>query len=308
MTILVCGEALYDFFQSSQADQGEIEFRARVGGSPFNVAVGIARQGGDAALLSGISQDLLGRTLMARLVGEGVRTGYIQRSARRTTLSLVGLDEHGSPDYAFYGTGSADTSLTPEDMPDPLPAEIDALHFGSYSIAVDPAAEAFASLADRNRDRFLSLDPNVRPTIEPDMAVWRDRVDRLRRHADLIKVSAEDLGMLYPDDAPLAIARAWQAEGTDLVVVTDGAKGAVAIARGQEVEVPAHAIRIVDTVGAGDAFQATLLRILQERGAFGHGPGWVADLEPGSLLADAVRAAGIVCSRQGADMPTRAEI
>lgn len=307
MTILVCGEALYDFFQTAEPEPGALSFEARVGGSPFNVAIGIARQNGKAALLTGVSRDLLGQRLFNRLEAEQVDTRFLLRSGRRTTLSIVGLDRDGHPDYAFYGVGSADVALTPEDMPD-LSDEISALHFGSYSIAVAPAADAFASLAERNRDRFISLDPNVRPTVEGDMAVWRARVDALRQFSDLIKVSAEDLGMMFPGEAPADIARRWQSDGTALVVVTDGGRDAVAYAAGQEVRVPARTVDLVDTVGAGDAFQATLLRNLQDRGVFAADRTWVEQVDLESLLRDSVKASAIVCGRQGADMPRRDEI
>ena len=307
MTILVCGEALYDVFQTGAADDGSLTFDARVGGSPFNVAIGIARQGGKAAFLTGISKDLLGQRLVARLETEGVDTRHIIRSGRRTTLSLVGLDAQGHPDYAFYGVGSADVSVTVQDMP-VLPDSIEALHFGSYAIAVPPAADAYAQLAERYQDRFLSLDPNIRPTIEPDMGVWRARIDRMRVHCNLIKVSVEDLDMLYPGHAPDQIARDWLHNQTELVIVTDGANGARAFSAREELAVPGKQIAVVDTVGAGDSFHATTLQGLQARNVFTHGAGWAASIELGDLLARSVNASAIVCGRVGADMPSAREI
>lgn len=302
MTILVCGEALYDFFQTDAGSDGSLSFDARVGGSPFNVAIGIARQNGEAALLTGMSNDLLGQRLSQRLTQEGVATEFLIRSGKRTTLSLVGLDAAGHPDYAFYGVGSADVAVTPQDMPE-LSEAIDALHFGSYSIAVAPAADAFYSLAERNSGLFLSLDPNVRPTVEADMDVWRARIDQMRSHCDLIKVSAEDLEMLYPGTAALDIARNWQSGGTELVVVTAGSQDTIALTQAGEISIPARPVGVVDTVGAGDSFQATLLRGLQERGAFDIGPGWAQEIDLEAVLNKAVHAGSIVCGRTGADLP-----
>ena len=302
MTILVCGEALYDFFQVAEATEAALSFDARVGGSPFNVAVGIARQKHPVALLTGMSNDMLGQRLFGRLVAENVGTEYLVRSGRRTTLSLVGLDATGQPDYAFYGVGSADVAVTPGDMPD-LPDAVTALHFGSYSIAVAPAADAYASLADRYSDRFISLDPNVRPTIEPDMAVWRRQIDFLRPHCNLIKVSAEDLGMLYPGTDASVIASGWVRDGTELVIVTAGAEGATAFTATHNVHVPSQKIDVVDTVGAGDAFQATLLSSLLSAGAMASAANWAADLDLEKILSRSVRAGAIACSRKGADMP-----
>ncbi len=306
MTILVCGEALYDIFQTGADDTGALSFEARVGGSPFNVAIGIARLGGDAGLLTGISDDLLGTRLFGRLTAEGVGTGYVVRSGRRTTLSLVGLDAACTPDYAFYGIGSADCALTPQDMPD-LPDTISALHFGSYSIAVSPVADALAGLALRYADRFISLDPNVRPTIEPDMAVWRARIDGLRAHADLIKVSTEDLELLFPGRSPDEIARDWLSDGAGLVVITDGGR-AVRAYRGNAChEISASAVEVIDTVGAGDSFHASLLGDLQARGPMSVAAQSLSDADLVTLITSAARAAGVTCSRRGADLPTRAE-
>ena len=114
---LVCGEALYDFFLDDEDASGAMRFDARVGGSPFNVAIGISRLGGKCGLLTGISTDMLGERLVGVLESESVSTRYLLRSDRLTTVSLVGLDTHGSPAYAFYGLGSADRSVTPSDLP-----------------------------------------------------------------------------------------------------------------------------------------------------------------------------------------------
>ena len=96
-------------------------------------------------------------------------------SGRRTTLSLVDLTHAGAPAYAFYGVGSADCSLAIDDLPD-LDDTIKGLHFGSYSIAVEPVAATFAELAKRERNRFISLDPNVRPSVIADPTIWRNRL------------------------------------------------------------------------------------------------------------------------------------
>ncbi|MEO1494854.1 MAG: carbohydrate kinase [Pseudomonadota bacterium] len=306
MTLLVCGEALYDIFQTGDDGAGALSFDARVGGSPFNVAIGIARLGGQASLLTGISTDALGGRLFERLKQEGVGTGYIIRSGRRTTLSLVGLDATGHPDYAFYGIGSADCAIAPDDMPD-LPPDVEGLHLGSYSIAVAPVADALAGLIAANAERFVSLDPNVRPTIEPDMGVWRSRIDALRRHSDLIKVSAEDLGMLFPGQAPADIAQDWLSGGATLVIVTDGGHAVRAYRDSGVVEVRPAPIKVIDTVGAGDSFQASLLADLQARGPLSVTRGDLPDADLSAILADAARAAAVTCGRRGADLPTLAD-
>jgi fructokinase len=185
---LVCGEALFDFFLENEAGPAAATYAARAGGSPFNVAIGLARLGQRSGLLTGLSSDLLGERLAQVLADEGVSTRYAIPTDRPTTLSLVGLDTHGVPAYQFYDNGSADTGVTEADLP-ALDQEISGLHFGSYSLAATPVADAMAALASGNRQRFISVDPNVRPTVEPDMDVWRTRMAALFPLADVVKIS-----------------------------------------------------------------------------------------------------------------------
>ncbi len=302
--ILVCGEALFDVFTGTETDRGALALEAHAGGSPFNVAIGLARLGAPSALLTGLSQDRLGERLAARLAREGVETGFLVRSGRRTTLSLVDVGDDGVPHYQFYGLGSADCSLTEADMP-ALPETVKALHFGSYSIAVDPVAGAFAALATREQHRFISLDPNVRLNVEPSLAAWRARIGHYLPLATLVKVSDEDLDLLFPGADPLTVLRDWAAQGPALTVMTRGGEGVTAIrADGVTLTLPAHATTLVDTVGAGDTFQAALLDGLRRHDALERAA--LLRLSASALeaiLARAARAAAITCSRRGADLP-----
>lgn len=305
---LICGDSLFDFFLTDEDGPGAATWAARAGGSPFNVAIGVARLGGQAAMLTGLSGDMLGVRLRRVLEDEGVETRYCVANGRPTTLSLVGLDASGSPAYQFYGENSADTSLTVDQLPE-LGGEITGLHFGSYSIAVAPGADALAALAARYGDRFVSLDPNIRPTIEPDMGVWQRRVAALVPHVDMLKISAEDIEALFPGRSADDLAKGWLADGIGLVVVTDGGETATGwLANGVRVEVSPPATKVVDTVGAGDTFQAALLAELALRGR----PREVIDGLDENGLKDildlAAKAAAITCSRRGADMPRRGEL
>lgn len=304
---LICGEALYDFFLVEEGKGGRLNFDARPGGSPYNVAIGMTRLGASSALLTGMSNDMLGARLATILESEGVNGEYLVRTGRRTTLSLVGVDESGGPSYAFYGVDSADCSLTEAELPEVGP-EIRGLHFGSYSIAVNPVADAFAALLARTPGLFVSFDPNVRPTIEPNMAVWRQRVDALRKQTTLLKVSDEDIAMLHPDADPVGIVKAWAKDGPALVVLTRGGDGVVGV-RGEDVfHAKPPKTEVVDTVGAGDTFMATLLA---EMSAQSDPAGYLATLPTSgieTLLNRAAAAAAITCSRRGADLPTATDL
>lgn len=304
---VVCGEALYDMFVTGEGAHGQFGVDARAGGSPFNVALGMARQGAEVGLLTGLSTDAMGRRLAGVLADEGVAPDYLVRTDRRTTLSVVDLGPDGAPAYAFYGSDSADCGLRVDDLP-ALGDDVTGLHFGSYSIAVTPVADALAALASREAHRFLSLDPNVRPTIQPDFDVWKARIDPLRRLAGLVKVSDEDLDLLYPGAAPLDIARDWAAQGPGMVVVTRGGGDVLAVRGGDTLTVAARQVDVIDTVGAGDTFQATLLAALGEHADPAAALSGMTREGVEALLGRAAAAAAITCSRRGADLPRTADI
>jgi fructokinase len=306
---LVCGEALFDFFLESEDGPAAATYAARAGGSPFNVAIGITRLGAASGLLTGLSTDLLGQRLAKVLENEGVSTAYAIPTDRPTTLSLVGLDAEGVPAYQFLKNGSADTGVRPEDLPT-LGAEVSGLHFGSYSLVAPPTADAYAGLALAEPGRFISLDPNIRPTVEPDMAIWRSRLGTLYPAATLIKISAEDLELLHPGMKAETFAEARLAEGARLVVVTDGGEAALGFTRsGLTATARPPKVTVIDTVGAGDTFQAALIAQL-----VAHQGGAIAALDAldtdrlGDLLDYAARAAAITCSRRGADLPRAADL
>jgi fructokinase len=306
---LACGDSLFDFFLEHDEGPASARYRARAGGSPLNVAIGLARLGNRAGLLTALSDDLLGGRLRRVLEAEGVATDFCIPTTRPTTVSLVGLDADGVPAYQFYANGSADTGLRPEDVPD-LGPDVAGIHLGSYAIAVEPVAEAMAFLARREAGRFISLDPNIRPSVIGDMTIWRHRIEALLPHVDLVKISREDLGLIHPGLAPEHYAAGLVERGIGLVVVTDGpgpARGWAATGAAAEAEPPA--IAVTDTVGAGDTFMAALLHWLAMPKT---GPAAaVRGLDRSALrdmLAFAARAAAITCSRRGADLPRLDEL
>ena len=194
---LSCGEALYDLFPSSETDSGFV-FDARIGGSPFNVAIGLSRLGRGSGLFTGLSSDPLGRRLEQTLKDEGVNTAWLVSKPNQTTLALVGLGPDGVPQYSFYGHDAADCSVGEADLPD-VPESVTAMHFGSYSLVVEPTGSSLLQLARRHQDgKLIAYDPNPRMNVDPDVNRWRRRVEAFSELADLIKVSDEDLEVLYP--------------------------------------------------------------------------------------------------------------
>ena len=305
--ILVCGEALIDIFVG-EATHDHMALDGHFGGSPFNVAFGLARLGQKVEFLTGLSRDLVGQRLHRFLQAEGVGETFLRRSRRPSTISIVDLTS-GTPAYAFYGEGAADRDIAIEDIP-PLPAHIMALHFGSFSTVVQPVGAALEALARREHEtRLIAYDPNIRPTIEGDMEVWRRKVATMAQYAHLIKISDEDFALLYGNADPAAKAREWLGQNVKLVVLTRGGQGASAWAGGGSFEISAPVIAVADTVGAGDTFQAALLTALAESGHLSGDA--LAAIPPAALqacLQFAVQAAAITCSRRGADIPRRSEL
>ena len=301
---LVSGEVLFDCFIDDEAGPDQAHIHAVAGGSPFNVARGVARLGGKAAFFGGVSTDSLGRKIRRLLESEGVDTEYVIDVEASTPLSIVGTGPDGSPSYVFYNRGTAECSLTPRSIP-ALDERITGLHFGSYTLVAEPIAGALAVLASARRDRFISVDPNVRPAIVPEMRKWRRRVEAMVELANLVKVSREDLDHLYPSQAVDRIAQRWLDTTPDLVIVTDGAAPVRAYRRDGLVEHTPPAVTVVDTVGAGDTFQAALLTRIAELGPPADVVSSLAGSELRKTLEFAAAAAAATCRRRGADLPAR---
>lgn len=305
---LICGEALFDVFPGAETPGG-LALDARMGGSPFNVAIGLARLGCSVGLFTGLSEDFLGERLRRALSREGVDGRFLVRKPNPTTLALVNLMKGGEPSYTFHGHDAADRVLTPDDLPQ-LPEEVCGLHFGSYSLIAGRTADTLLALARREGGRrLISLDPNLRLGVEPDIALWRRRIASFCEVADVIKASQEDLAALFPGAAFEDLAARWHVQGASLVIVTRGDQGARVSLRGEVFDAPAGKVAVVDTVGAGDAFQAALLCGLQELGRSHKSS--LAGITPDDcrrLAGFACAAAAQACSRRGADLAHRREL
>jgi len=309
---LVCGEALFDFF--SQPDNGaksnRIDFQAVAGGSPFNVAVGLSRLGIDAALFAGLSNDYLGRRLRTVLDEEGVRPDYLIDFDAPTTLAMVAVGADGSPHYSFRGEGCADRQLQLEHLPT-LDEQVRGIHIGSFSLVVRPVADTLLALVRReSAQRLISLDPNIRLNPEPNIQRWREQISAFAEHAHLIKVSDEDLSLLYPDLDPHTVAEGWLNKRCQLVFLTRGTQGVSVFTRQHGTwSIPAREVITADTVGAGDTFQAALITYLTEHQL--DSPSGLEALsreQISQMMQFAVAAAALTCTKVGPDLPYRNEL
>nr|WP_281068028.1 carbohydrate kinase [Arthrobacter stackebrandtii] len=295
--VLVVGETLTDILHQHD---GTIE--ERPGGSCANVALTLGRLGRRPQLLTSLGEDQRGLDATAWLQASGV-TVHAQRTAR-TSTATANLDADGAADYEF----DIDWSLAVEEV-----CAIDMLHVGSIAATLQPGADAVTVLVDNCRDKALiTFDPNIRPSLVENPDETRQRVLSLVNKVDVVKASDEDIAWLYPGEDMELVAHRWLASGPELVVITSGANGALAMSRSATIRVPAVPTIVVDTVGAGDTFMGTLIDALIAKGAFGsrvsQAISSMGSTEISELIADCARSAAITVSRPGADPPTRAEL
>ncbi|MEJ0014021.1 MAG: carbohydrate kinase [Bauldia sp.] len=300
--IVSCGEALIDFLPR-QATDGSAVFAPFAGGSPFNVAIAIGRLGTPAGFFGGLSTDLFGDILRRSLHASGVDTSLANFSDRPTTLAFVSLSE-GNARYAFFDEHSAGRMLTENDVP-ALPKTVTALHFGSFSLAEEPCGSTLEYLMQREfADRVISLDVNVRPTLIKNRDGYLARIDRLVAMADIVKLSEEDLAWLHESLSFDDLAARYLKLGAKIVVLTKGGDGAVAISHHAKVSVPGIAVKVADTVGAGDTFSAATLARLDQKTLLTKAR--MAQLSADELtdaLTFAANAAAVTVSRPGANPP-----
>jgi fructokinase len=314
--LCVIGEALIDLVAELAADDAAAavsSYRAHPGGSPFNVAIGLARLGQPTLLQARLSRDAFGRQLYRHAAKNEVDLSIAVAATEPSTLAIVGLDEHRNATYDFYLNGTADWQWTEIEL-QRAPQDSGWVHFGSLASWTEPAATVIASHLSRIRGQatsVISYDPNIRPLL---MGRHSDAVAIVERSvglAHVVKASAEDLAWLYPGRTIASVQQAWQQLGPSLVVVTNGSSGASAFtASGEWLSVPAQPVKVVDTVGAGDAFMAGLINALirADIRLIGDDRTQARGDAVRRVLDEAILVAALTCARAGADPPSAAEL
>jgi fructokinase len=306
--ILSCGEALIDMLPRTST-AGEAAFAPYAGGAVFNTAIALGRLGAPSAFFSGVSNDMLGEILADSLTASQVDTRYLARSDRPTTVAFVKL-VNGQATYAFYDEGTAGRMLSEADLPQ-LPTNVSTLFLGGISLVNDPAASTYEALQARESPtRVTMIDPNIRPGfIAGKEAEYRARIERMVARADIVKLSDEDLHWLEGPGDLTTLARAIVANGPKVVFITEGAKGARAVTATQDIFVAAQRVTVVDTVGAGDTFNAGVLAALHQAGALTKaGVAALSDATLDAALSLGTRAAAVTVSRAGANPPWANEL
>ncbi|NJP06621.1 MAG: carbohydrate kinase [Chloroflexaceae bacterium] len=313
-TMIAClGEILVDFLPNEEQSRTS-GFEMHPGGSPFNVAVGLARQQQPVAFVGKISNDFFGHYLRSSIEYYGIDARFIASAEAPSTLAFV-TTRGGEPVYTFYDSGAADTLLTIDDIPDAFFQETKLLHFGSISLLRGSTPDTVLEVVQRLQGHaLLSFDPNIRPSLVHEETAYRDRLQRLFQCADIVKMSAVDVAWLAPGQSVETFASHLINQGPSLIMVTQGRQPVLAIYRTtggavESIRLPSFQIDVKDTVGAGDAFCSGLLAWLTRRQIMTQAA--LQQLSTDQLeqvLRYATANAALTCMRPGANPPSYEEL
>ena len=299
MSIWVCGEVLIDLIPG--ADGVRV---AHVGGGPANTAKALARLGHDVQFIDGISSDEYGVAARKELLDDEVKLDLALTSDKPTCLAIVSLDANGGPSYEFKIDGTATFDFDLKWLPDPSRYKPQVLHIGTLVTVIQPGADVLYDWAMQVAEFApIVFDPNIRPSVMGDRDLYEAAVEKWAALSSVIKVSDDDMAWLYPGQKYEDVAQRWINDGAALVVVTRGSQGIIGITADGSIEVDGAKITVADTVGAGDTVGAIIVEAMIEKGILA----LTGDVLKATLHRAAV-AAGITCSRKGAQPPYKHEL
>ncbi|MEY3280009.1 MAG: hypothetical protein RIR63_1201 [Actinomycetota bacterium] len=282
MSIWVCGEVLIDLLPGDPSDPKRI---AIVGGGPANTAKALSRLGHEVQFIDGISTDAYGKSAREELIRDGVGLDLALTSELPTCTATVSLSSDGSASYEFL-------------------IEEEVLQIGTLVTIIEPGASVLYDWAVQVSEFApIVFDPNIRPSVMPDLIKYRDEVEKWIKISSVVKFSEDDIAALYPNEDPVGIAKICIEKGVQLVVITKGANGLVGVTVDGVVEVPGIKVAVVDTVGAGDTVGAIIVEAVTQIGILN-----LTGLKLREVLHRAAVAAAITCSRAGAQPPRAFEL
>ena len=294
MSIWVCGEVLIDILPTGPV----------VGGGPANTAKALARLAYDVDFIDGISTDAYGVSARKELSRDGVSLALSHSSDKPTCTATVTLDSKGSASYEFLIDGTATFDFNSSWLPDPERLKPSVLHIGTLVTIIEPGASVLFDWAVKVGEFApIVFDPNIRPSVMADRAKYAAAVEKWVSISSVVKVSDDDIKWLYPDDSLYVVAHRWIEAGVSCVVITRGAKGLISFTANGMEEVDGVKVDVVDTVGAGDTVGAIVVE-----GVIKHSVHGLQGQVLNALLHKAAIAAGITCSRAGAQPPRAHEL
>ncbi|MCC4907686.1 carbohydrate kinase [Microbacterium sp. cx-59] len=292
--VLVIGEALIDIVKHGEGTQ-PVE---HVGGSPANVALALGRLGHSVRLLTAVGRDTHGARIEKHLSDSGVVVDPRSWTLERTSTACATIHQDGAATYDF------DITWAVEWPGDPITAGV--VHVGSVAAFLPPGAETVHRIVEQvAHDAIVSFDPNIRPALSGDRLAAIGQVESIAAMSDIVKLSDEDASWLYPEWPLDAVADQLLECGARMIALTAGASGALLVSSTARVQVPSPAVKVQDTVGAGDTFSAGLIDAVLRA------PALLEALNEDALYTfgcHAAAAAAITVQRAGADPPTRQEL
>ena len=294
MSIWVCGEVLIDILPTGGV----------VGGGPANTAKALARLGYEVDFIDGISTDAYGVSAKKELSRDGVGLGLSHTSDKPTCTATVTLDSNGSASYEFLIDGTATFDFNSSWLPDPERLKPSVLHIGTLVTIIEPGARVLFDWAVKVGEFApIVFDPNIRPSVMADRAKYAAAVEKWVSISSVVKVSDDDIAWLYPSESLDGVAHRWIEAGVSCVVITRGAKGLIGFTANGMEEVEGAKVDVVDTVGAGDTVGAIVVE-----GIIKHSVHGLQGQVLNAVLHKAAIAAGITCSRAGAQPPRAHEL
>jgi len=294
VSIWVCGEVLIDILPTGPV----------VGGGPANTAKALVRLGYEVDFIDGISTDAYGVSARKELSRDGVGLGLSLTSDKPTCTATVTLDSKGSASYEFLIDGTATFDFNSSWLPDPERLKPSVLHIGTLVTIIEPGASVLFDWAVKVAEFApIVFDPNIRPSVMGDRAKYAAAVEKWVSISSVVKVSDDDIAWLYPSESLEGVAHRWIEAGVSCVVITRGAKGLIGFTAGGMEEVDGVKVDVVDTVGAGDTVGAIVVE-----GIIKHSVHGLQGQVLNAVLHKAAIAAGITCSRAGAQPPRAHEL
>ena len=307
--IICCGESLIDMISIANAGNESV-FAGLTGGAIFNTSIALGRLDVPVGLISGVSTDLFGKKITKDLTDSNVNIKLLIRNEKPTTLAFVDVKD-GQANYTFYDENSAGNSIHYSDFPN-IPKIATTLCFGGISLCTEPAASAYEKLFIQEiKNKVLFLDPNIRSTFISDEISYRKRLNKMISSSDILKVSDEDLDWIVASGSSIneKIEKLHNL-GAKLIIVTKGAEGVAAYVKNKKViNLPAQKVNVIDTVGAGDTFNAGFLAKLSKLKLLSKSN--IKNLSSKQIsmaLEYGIKAASITVSRKGANPPLLSEI
>jgi fructokinase len=294
VSIWVCGEVLIDILPTGPV----------VGGGPANTAKALARLGHDVDFIDGISTDAYGVSARKELSRDGVGLALSHTSDKPTCTATVTLDSKGSASYEFLIDGTATFDFNSSWLPDPERLKPSVLHIGTLVTIIESGASVLFDWAVKVGEFApIVFDPNIRPSVMADRAKYAAAVEKWVSISSIVKVSDDDIKWLYPTDSLDVVTHRWIDAGVSCVVITRGEKGLIGFTASGMEEVDGASVDVVDTVGAGDTVGAIVVE-----GIIKHSVHGLQGQVLSALLHKAAIAAGITCSRAGAQPPRAHEL